>query len=732
MALKQDIVLVNEYTAPLPGGGGTRGATPGAYITRYMARELATETLAPIRKSELDGFITRYMAREDAVEALDVATREQLKDRMAQAQGDGGVAFGYGQVSLSDDQLKAAAADVQRLFDEGHTAMKTVLSFDHDYLVRKGLVPAGLKVSRKGDYRGHLDQMKLRMAITAGLDRMGRQFYDDLRWVGVIQVDTRHVHCHLAMVDAGPGRRAKDGTQKGKIPRRAIAQVRRTADAWLDEHSTMAHLSSAVGYERVNVIGYVKRWAHQQALRESLPQFLLATLPADRRLWRLGTNNASMRRPNALMRELVEEVLERPGSPMGRAMAAVQDYAGERRRNEGLSDAEWARLVDTGRERIVERGVNAAYATLRQLPADALIVRTPILDVMGMDYRDLAARAKDDAEDDLVGFSFRLRSYSARLADHTERREEAHEQARRWEAADAAGAAVPGSVAMHRWYLEEEEYHARCASKYRKFLPPLRTTGRWDADLAAVTDYGERLVSLESMRKDSSLARMSDPEEAERLGFEIYGQRGGRLVALGDAASLERLGARAARMRAERERRIEDLRARLSRDGMVLQGQPEGETASVAVGAEHDFEDVKALDMHNMRFDFASDVGVGPRARDAFVSAARSRSRALELAVAYLEGSGQGDAVASLPVADVAAMVALADDLEAEEAPVLRSEVARLSRQRDRERRSRTVRLGSGLADAMTRSVDEEVRAAAATVPEIYASVPEGPREQPE
>ena len=73
MALKQDIVLVNEYTAPLPGGGGTRGATPGAYITRYMARELATETLAPIRKSELDGFITRYMAREDAV---------ALRDRM--------------------------------------------------------------------------------------------------------------------------------------------------------------------------------------------------------------------------------------------------------------------------------------------------------------------------------------------------------------------------------------------------------------------------------------------------------------------------------------------------------------------------------------------------------------------------------------------------------------------------------------------------------------------------
>ena len=52
--------------------------------------------------------------------------------------------------------------------------------------------------------------MRLRMAIMHGLERMGHRF-DDLRYVGVIQVDTLHVHCHLAMVDAGFGRRVRTG-----------------------------------------------------------------------------------------------------------------------------------------------------------------------------------------------------------------------------------------------------------------------------------------------------------------------------------------------------------------------------------------------------------------------------------------------------------------------------------------------------------------------------------------
>ena len=181
MGLKQDIVIVNEFSVPSPSGkGGSRGGTPGAYVTRYMARENAVEHLTPIRLHRTDDFILRYMARESAVERAPSAYDAKLA--MRKAQGRGGVAFGYGQVSLSHDQLVSASKDVQQLFEQGHTVLKTVLSFDEEYLRRHGLIPQDFRCERPGDYRGHLDQMKLRMAIMHGLDRMshGHSGFDDL------------------------------------------------------------------------------------------------------------------------------------------------------------------------------------------------------------------------------------------------------------------------------------------------------------------------------------------------------------------------------------------------------------------------------------------------------------------------------------------------------------------------------------------------------------------------
>ena len=151
--------------------------------------------------------------------------------------------------------------------------MKTVLSFSPEYLQETGVVPKGFVAQNKGDYRGHIDQMRLRMAIMHGLERMGHRF-DDLRYVGVIQVDTLHVHCHLAMVDAGLGRRVrteKGMQQKGKLTSADISLLRRGVDSWLDENQHVAHMSSAVGYERMNVAAFVKRWAHEKVLDESLP-----------------------------------------------------------------------------------------------------------------------------------------------------------------------------------------------------------------------------------------------------------------------------------------------------------------------------------------------------------------------------------------------------------------------------------------------------------------------------
>lgn len=750
MGLKQDIVIVNEYTVKSSSGKGSRGSSPGNYLTSYMARELATETLAPIRRQRTDDFIMRYMARESATEVA--GSPLEMKRMMKGAQGRGGVAFGYGQMSLSDEELRAASKDIQQLYDEGHTVMKTVLSFDQEYLRKHGLIPEDFACTERGDYRGQLDQMKLRMAITHGLDRMSAKRYDDLRFSAVIQVDTEHVHCHLVMADAGQGNLAKDGTQKGKIDSTSMRHLRRGIDSWLDEKQQVAHLSSAVVYERLNVVSYVKRWAHEQMLRESTPQFLLACLPEDRSLWRAGTNRKEMAKPNRILGSMIEDAISRPGSPMSRAMEDIQGYADHRRKEEGLSAKEWGALVDTGRSQVVERSMNGVYGMLRALPANELEVRTPMLEVMSMDYEQIAQKAAESQdrskdEDDLLGFGFRLRTYSSRMRHHRTERDRYHEQSRRWESLNDTGGASQASRALYDFYQEEEDYQARCAAKYQHFLPFTPSADEWYEEWDEIGQYGEKLIGLQMMSKDQTLRRMKNEERAEDHGQEVYGQAGGSLLTRGKEG-LRIIEGRLDRMRETYKRKIEDLQVSLAGKGLTLhlkvaepdstgpviegslvepdedeasipgarprrRSQQDAQTkdtapdepveaahieADIIPGAEHSFDLVKALDLHHMRYDFNADVEVGLTSRGHFIEAARRRREALDGAVAYLEGTGQDDVLETLPLDDVTVMNEMADEMVDVDEPILHSHIAELARSREIVQRSRTVRLSAQIA----------------------------------
>src|SRR5699024_3921099 len=208
-------------------------------------------------------------------------------------------------------------------------------------------------------------------------------------------------------------------------------------------------------------------------------QLLTASLPADKRKWRAGSKAEEMRKPNRLVRELVEDRLNEQDSPLGRAMARVQEYARRRRRTEGLARAEEKRLVENAREEIMQRSINGVYAVLRGLPEDWLEVRTPMLDVMTLDYERLKEAAQesrtDPADDGLVEFGFRLRSYSSRLRYHQEKRADYREKVRDYDSRAGIGMTSAESVVMRNHWAIEEEYHAKCASKYRHlltFMPP--------------------------------------------------------------------------------------------------------------------------------------------------------------------------------------------------------------------------------------------------------------------
>lgn len=709
MSLKTDVVIKNQYTVRSRSTGkGSRGSTPGSYVLRYMAREKATEIVAPIRRGRLDDFVQRYMARASAVERAE--SFEDLREDMARAQGRAGVAFGYGSASLSDEQLRESSADLQRLYDQGKTVLKTVVSFDEPYLRRTGIVRPGFVNDGPGSYRGQIDQMKLRLAVMNGLSRLSTR-YDDLRYVGVIQVDTEHVHCHLAMADAGHGRLAADGTQKGKIGAAGRSLMRRGIDSWLDENKTIQHMSSAVQRDKTNVVTYFKSWAHEQITRESMPQFLLACLPEDRTKWRAGTNRSEMAKPNRILREIVEAKLAEPDSPMPEAMAGVHAYADERRRNEGLDRKQWSGLVSTGRERIVEGCMNGVYGMLRAVPEEQLRVRTPMLEVMSMDFEEVAARAKEDDPDPLVEFGFRLRSYSARLKHHSAARSDAREQSSAWREEAEAGRTSDASAMLARFYEEEEEYQARCASKYRHFLDFPSLGESWQEQWEEVERYREAMLSVRMMSRDASLRALKDPREAEERGYLIYGQRGGRWATRG-AEGRQRFDERLEAMGETYERKVGDFKAELAGRGLVAvveTGEDGVPVPRVSRGPEHPFEEVKGLDLHHLEYDFSSDAQIGARAKGQFLEWAARRKAAITGAARFLEETGQSELVDTLPVEDVVRMDAMAQKLREGE-PTLRSRMAELARKKLVERRSRTVRLSQQLSVGTAEQIESSVR----------------------
>lgn len=692
MSLKQSIVVRNQFTFRT-AGGGSRGKTPGRYVLEYMARNLATEDLTPVRLSEVDGYIQRYMAREEATERA--GSVPELKAEMARAQRYGGVAFGYGDVSLSHEKLIDASRDIQARFDEGKTVMKTVLSFTPDYLKKMGLVDPDFECERPGDYRGNLDQLKLRMAVMNGLRRLGRDF-DDLQYVGVIQVDTEHVHCHLAMVDRGRGRLTRDGTQRGKLSARQIRELRRGVDDFLDENQASRMLSSNVNYDKRNTVCYVKRLTHNLMAREGLPQFLLACLPEDSRLWRARSNDRSMRKANYIVREYVGQVLARPDSGYRQALQAVDLYAQRRQRVEGLSDEEYRALYKAGRDRVVDGCVNGVYDVLRHVPERERRTRTPMLAAMSLEFEEMAGQASSDP---MVEFGFRLRSYSSRLEFHKRERHKYREAYESYASRDDISEDARPVVDFLRF---EAEYQEMLMSKYQHFLSFLPPEEEYQEEFERVAKYRRRLSALSTMSRDKSMRQMR-PENAERYGQDAYGVRGGRLVAENPAA----LEGRVAAMRARFEEMRAELEERLSDYGMSLSEGGPDDAMSVSRAPRYDFEDVKALDVHHLGYDFPTDVPISKRNVDAFRETAARRAELYDAAAAYLTATGQGAYLRALPGRDVEVMRATADRLA--HGPVLRASRSRPSGGRG----ARTTRLDANYRRDLDLAVLQAVEFAA-------------------
>lgn len=687
MGLKQSVVIVNEYTIKTGDKGGTRGGTPGDYVLRYMARVGATEDITPTKLQEFDTNLTKYIARERATNLFDDIP--SMKQSMRNAQRYGGVAFGYGDVALSDARLKRVSKDIQSQFDAGKTVMKTVLSFDEEYLREHGLISKDFHCRKRGDFRGHIDQLKLRMAIMNGMEKLSRH-YDDLQFVGVIQVDTKHVHCHLAMVDRGRGSLMPDGTQRGKLTEKEKLSIRRGVDMYLDAKQTVKMMSSSVVYDKRNALCYIKKRTHQMMAQQGFSQFLLACLPENRNLWRASTNRKEMRKANSLVRDYVVQLLEQPQSGYRDAMNSVIAYADYRRDREDLSSDEHAQLIRDGQERIVTECMNGVYAVVKQIPESERQVRTPMLEMMSQDYEDMASQAVNDP---LIEFGFKLRSYASRLDFH---RKEYHRFESYHEQYEQAETHTKDAEALDVYFQLEMRYNQMLMVKYQYFLSFLPPDEKMEEEFEALMEQKDRLRNLRMMSEDKAFQRML-PENAEEYGIRVYGQYGGRRV----KTQPEVIATRIRNMEQDVFDQEQRFRKKLQDYGMDYNG------SAVIRRKLYPFEDVKALDLHHITYDFATDVPVSKPYLDEFVKMANERYDAFQKAKLYLEGTGQHTELESLPEQDVMVMKEYADRFGT-------TGILPSSRKAGSQfRQSRTVRLGKNYE----KDLQMAVHAAVASMP---------------
>ena len=658
MGLKQLIVVKNQFTVKTGDSGGRRGTTPGRYVTRYMARKGATEPIAPIRQSRTDDFIQKYMARESATEALrnPIEVQRKAEDVVK----FGGVAFGYGQVALSDEELIDASNDIQRCFDEGKTVLKTVISFDEDYLRENDIIDSNFVFQKAGDYRGHIDQLKLRRAIMSGLECMGRS-YDDLQYIGVIQVDTGHVHCHLAMVDKGVGKLVDNGEQKGKITQRAMNQFRRGVDLELDNQKTIQYMASHFQAEKRNVKSFVKKMSYIAIDEHGLGQLMLAALPDNSNLWRADSNDKRMIKANRLAREFVRNIFNKDESGYREAQAGVLAYVNKRAEREDLSDKEQQYLIGRGYKQIEDKAINSVYETLRQYRDNDFKVHTRMLDIAVSDLDQLASQR----DDPLAQFGYRLRSYSSRRKHHME---EKHKYKKLVSELESKSDRNEVADAFLEFYRHEMLYNAQLQAKYQTFLSFLPKRNEFEQDVRDLIDYEKRMIDLERMINDKSMRRMK-PENAENFGYSTYGQHGGQYVALKNTSILE---ARLDVMRETFKKHESNLNDKLFDAGFKL--VRDVDKFSLVPDLPYKFDDVKALDLHHLGYDFLYDADVSVTNVAKFVIMAKERSMLYDKVEYYLKNTEQEEALSQFDGEDIRLMAEYADKLALN--PVVKSEVA--------------------------------------------------------
>ena len=232
-----NVVVMSQFNI-----NGSRGKDAGAFVSDYVARDSATMTS------------TAYVP----------PIGQPIE------QGDG-VAFTLEDSHLRRRDVLDTADHIQALHETGVRAIQQlVLSFDHEYLVEQNLVPEDTKIIKKGDYKGVVDDVRLRHAVRHGLQRMiDEEGYREGKMIACIQSDTRHLHVHAVVYeDADEIARKRGKEEKGVIKQSSFNSLTHDVDRHLTLTKTAHRVPNARSLKQLNEQEEVRSEKPEQAVLE--------------------------------------------------------------------------------------------------------------------------------------------------------------------------------------------------------------------------------------------------------------------------------------------------------------------------------------------------------------------------------------------------------------------------------------------------------------------------------
>lgn len=690
MALKDDIIVKNQFTVKDPiTGRGTNGSTPGDYLVHYMSRDDATETSNFVIPHAT---YADYMFREDATETLPddafddfeikhksvsesskkVARRtiakHNSKNKNAQPEKWWGVAFSNDSLAVSKDELMEFRKELQEGFENYKTVFKTVLSYRTEYLQKYGIIPADFVLTKKGDFRGHVDQVRLRCAIHDGLEALSRDF-DDLKYMGTIQIDTEHVHCHIVACDFGEGNVIKsgkyEGQQRGKLNDEQKMLLRRQIDRALDQTRSLSHMASNVAINERSLKLNIARDFYDNVTEYGVPQMLYAVLPENTRSWRANSNAKDMKAAHGICHDYIQMILKRYPDKVEELYSNFDAYVAKRKDEEELTDKQCKELREKCEDNFYKSCENVIYKTLRQIPSKYRRQST--------DFMSLATDEEvvNSGRNDVQGFVYKLKSYTTRYHKHRSAVKKYDSFVKEYENREAKNEVSDDSQILNEFFQFERDYNLKLASKYSQMLffddPDDDVLEHW-VDLVKES---ETVNDLRLLRDDPDVKKFKDADAVNAYARDRYDILINVGMLLTDPEMYDEtiLEPRETQYYAHYRTFMCDLN---SRSKAIVPDEETGEIKIIRQPA-YDFDEIRGLDLQDVRYDFGKTLEFDGEVRMAFMDCAEKRIELYDKACDYLKKSHQEDTMQIFENEDIEKMRDIYEKLKKNE-PIVNSD----------------------------------------------------------